>query len=187
MSNFDEVYKISNPIIKGKRPVYFFISDNELRILKNDSIMGDITFALFSITIGVSISEKNWIYFLFGLAFLFISIYFYLRKHKSINETFSSGEVESYEFKTQDIEGNQLQIIKAIYGTPPNRIVDRTDLLNSKVENGKLILHVDNRSLECEGDKDPDKSVNKALDIEYSIGNTIIKKRYKEYDNVNLP
>jgi hypothetical protein len=187
MSNFDEINKMSNPIIKGKRPIYFFISDDGLKNLKNDSIVGDITFALFSLAIATSISKNDWIYSLFGLAFLSVSIYFYVRKHKSISETRSSGEVESYEFKENRENKNQLLITKATYGTPPNKTVDRTNLLNDKIKDGKLFLHIDNINLECEGDKDPDKGINKVLDIEYSIGNNLIKKHYREYEDIVLP
>lgn len=187
MSNIDEINKISNPIIKGTRPVYFFISDSELKNLKNDSIVGDITFALFSIAIGASISEKDWAYSLFGLTFLFISIFFYIRSHRSINNVQSSGKIESYEFKASQKENGQLEIVKATYGTPPDEILDRTEVLNGKIQNGRLMFHVDNRSLECQGDKDPNKGVHKVLDITYRVGDNIIKRRYTEYSDVVLP
>lgn len=187
MSNSEEISKISNPIIRGKRPIYFFISDSELKNFKNDSIIGDITFALFSIALGTSISEKDWAYSLFGFAFLCISVYFYTRTHRSISSVSSSGEIESFEVKTTQGEGDQFQIVKATYGTPPSKILDKTELLNSKIQNGKLVFHVDNSNLECQGDKDPDKGVNKVLDITYQAGNNIIKRHYTEYSDVVLP
>jgi len=182
MTNAEEINKISNPIIKGRRPVYYFISEEKLNNLKYDSIIGDITFALFSISIAASISEKNWIYSLFGVFFLIFSIYFYSRKFVSIKEAQSSGEVQSFEYEATEGDENKLRIIKAIYGTPPDKVIDITENLNKDIVDNKLSRTVSN---DIAGD--PNKGAKKSLEIEYKIGNKIIQKRYTEGEVINLP
>lgn len=188
MSNNDELNKITNPKIWAKTPDYYLVSEDKLNDLKNKSIAQDITMLLSSIFFGAFFStlSANWWLFVAGVAFLLITIYFYNLKNAFIKDMKGSGEVKELKsFTASEEQKNELHIIKAVYGTPPdpNKVVDVTDVLNKKIADNKLSFHVGNNLVV----DDPDKGTHKTLDIEYGINNNIIKKRYKEYEDVDLP
>jgi len=80
MSGANKLNNITKPVIKGERPTYHLITEEKLNDLISNSFVGSICFVLFSIFVGVSIAEKNWIYSVIGIIFLSLSIYFYWRK-----------------------------------------------------------------------------------------------------------
>jgi hypothetical protein len=181
--NDQKIREITNPIIKGVRPIYYLITEEKLNDLIANSFVGSITFAFFSILMGAALKEQNWIYAAFGVIFLLISLYFYWLKIKFIHKTKKSGEIQSLKYETADKKDDGLKILKAIYGTPPEKIMDVTTVLNSKIADNKLFVQVINSIL----GGDPDKGINKTLDIEYRVNNEIISRRYKEYEYVDLP
>lgn len=181
--NHQEINKITSPIIKGERPVYYLITEEKLSDLVTNSFVGSVFFAIFSIFEGAALKDKNGVYAVIGILFLLTSIYFYWLKIKFIRKTKKSGEVQSFKYEAAETKNSELKIVKAIYGTPPNKIMDATDTLNNKIADNKLSFTLLNEVI----GGDPDKGVNKVLDIEYKIGNEVINKRYKEYEHISLP
>lgn len=181
--NDQKISEITNPIIRGERPIYYLITEEKLNDLMANSFIGSITFAFFSILVGAALKEQDWIYAIFGGIFLLISLYFHWLKIRFIRKTKKSGEVQSLKYETTNKKDDELKILKAIYGTPPEKIMDVTTVLNSKIADNKLFVQVLNSIL----GGDPDKGINKTLDIEYRINNEIISRRYKEYEYVDLP
>lgn len=181
--NDQELNKITSPIIKGERPVYHLITEEKLNDLATNSFAGSIFFAIFSIFEGAALKDRNGIYAVIGILFLITSVYFYWLKIRFIRRTKKSGEVQSFKYEAAEAESHELKIVKAIYGTHPNKIMDATDTLNSKITDNKLSFVLLNEVI----GGDPDKGVNKTLDIEYRIGNEVINKKYKEYEQINLP
>jgi len=181
--NHEEINKITNPIIKGQRPVYYLITEEKLSDMVTNSFVSSIFFAIFSIFEGAALKDKNGVYAAIGIIFLLTSIYFYWLKIKFIRKTKKSGEVQYVKFDAASTRDGKLEIIKAIYGTPPDKIMDITSTLNNKISDNKLAFTLLNDIV----GGDPDKGVNKTLDIEYRIGSEIIRKKYKEYENINLP
>ncbi|MBT4277168.1 hypothetical protein HOD96_00250 [Candidatus Falkowbacteria bacterium] len=182
MGNSDEINNIINPVIKGERPTYHLITEEKLNDLIQNSFAGSICFVLFSILVGAAITEKDWIYFLIGVVFFSFSLYFYWRKIKFIRKTKKSGEVRSFEYEATENDDSKLTVVKAIYGTPPDNTVDITNILNDKISENKLSFVASNKLA-----GDPRKGFIKTLEIEYKTGNKIIKKKYSENENVNLP
>jgi len=80
---------------------------------------------------------------------------------------------------------NILQIIKATYGTHPDKIRDVTQKLVDKIEGSKLSIYVHNDTL-VPGD-DPDKGAAKKLFIEYKLNNEVRTKTVDEYLTAVLP
>ena len=85
----------------------------------------------------------------------------------------------------EENENDKLIIVKAIYGTFPDKTIDITKNIIDKMDNGKLSFEVLNS--EIANGSDPDKGAIKSLEIEYKIGNQIIKRSFKEYEQVELP
>ena len=178
-----EIDKLTTPIIKGERPIYYLITADKLNNLKRESIIGDILFALFSIMIGLSISEKAWGYFIVGFILLLLSLFFYWNKFVMIRNTKESGEVESLEFQSEKIDEKKLTIIKAEYGTHPDKIVDVTEKLKEKISADTLSFIVSNELV----DKDPDPGIVKKLRVEYSLGRNKITKTFIEHNQLQIP
>ena len=185
MKTSDQINNIiSQPIIKGKRPIYYLITEEKLNDLIQNGFIGNIFFVLFSILVGGSIAEKNIFYAILGVIFLLFSAYFYyFRIIGFFNKTKRSGEIRSLEF--EENENDKLIIVKAIYGTFPDKTIDITKNIIDKMSNGKLSFEVLNS--EIANGSDPDKGAIKSLEIEYKIGNQIIKRSFKEYEQVELP
>jgi len=180
MANINNIDKIKDPIIKGERPVYYLITEEKLNDLRSNGFLGSLFIVFFSISTGSAISKGNIYYFLIGLPFLFCSIYFYYRKESFIQKTKKSGEVQSLQF-TENKE-DKLEIIRATYGTHPNRVRDVTNKLNGEIKNDNLSIKASN-----DIDGDPDIGVRKSLEIEYKMGDKVINKTYQEDEIVNLP
>jgi hypothetical protein len=80
---------------------------------------------------------------------------------------------------------NILKIVKATYGTHPDKIRDVTQKLVDKIGDNKLSIYVHNDTL-VPGD-DPDKGAPKKLFVEYKFNNEVRTKTVAEYLTATLP
>lgn len=179
----NDIDKLISPIIKGKRPIYYLITAEELNDLNQNNLFFSIFFTIAFTFIGAIITKGNWdwIYLITAILCLLLAIYFRkLKIDKFIKELRGSGEFRS--FSTIEEKSEKLHILEACYGSKPNNIINVTEKLNEKIRNNKLSFKVSN---DIAGDPDP--GIIKSLDIKYQISDKIIEKTFKENEEVNLP
>jgi|GEM_PF-2304595 hypothetical protein len=179
----EELDKISNPIFKANRPTYHLITEEKLDSLIMNSFVGSFMFALFSIFLGIGISEKNTTSIIAGILFLFFSAIFYYQKIILINKAKKSSEIKSFEF-TEKEASRDLEILSAIYGTFPDKVVDVSEKIRSIVSGNKIDMVIKNSILEID---DPDEGSIKKLEVEYIINGQKIKKVFQEHKRMQIP
>jgi hypothetical protein len=179
-----EINKLKNPIIKGERPIYFFVSKDKLTNLKKNSFLGDVCFALFSALLGWGLTSDTITIIFVSIVPLILSFYFYWEKTSIIKKTERSGKVSSFEADVEDTKNASLEIIKASYGTHPGKVVDVTKKLRSEIVNNSLSLKVSNELVDG---NDPDKGIVKVLKVEYGIGGQRIEKTFEEHTELKIP
>lgn len=171
----------------------YTVTEEEVNSFGNYSFGVQISFALFSISIGGIISvlpsyeasdiSKAIFYICFTMSI--ITLFSFLLSLRQFNKTkknlFKRAE-ESIKIRQDE---PTFQILKAIYGTRTNSI-DVTDKVSSMVKENKLLFIVTNKIIPS-GIKDPQVGVRKSLTIEYDFNGTIYTKDYLERDVVNIP
>lgn len=179
--NSEDIKYITDPIIKGERPIFYFVSEEKLNNIRNNSFLGDLLFALFSIFLGAALTDNVLMLYIVAFIFFILSGYFYIYKYILIHKTKNSGEVQS--FKTESIINEDLEIINAVYGNKPDKIVDVTSKIQEMIKENKLETTASNALV----NKDPDPGIVKSLYIQYKYGDKNISKKYTEKDEVKLP
>lgn len=166
--------------IKGRTETYYLVTENDLEQIKSNNILGDIAFALFSVTFGLFITSVNYLLLIVSLALLAIAIFFYYFKYSLIHRIKHSGEIE--DFKVPKKASEELRITKATYGAS-SRTVDITEKLTNLIEDNKLSTQATNALVQ----RDPTPGVVKSLYIEYEHRGLKLSKKFTENDFVDLP
>lgn len=146
-----------------------------------------ITFSTTEFKDSFGLPKETWqaVFFIAGIMILFWFFYTVgnAGKTKTVDEVIEELKKSRIKEFKSSASSDTLRVINAIYGTPPNKIADVTDTLNSKIVDNKLSFHVGNNLVP----KDPDEGVRKTLDIKYSMENNETIARYNEYEDVTLP
>jgi len=201
--------------IKVRHVTYYLTSIEDLRNLKNNSLLGDFFAVLTSIAIGGIISvlltkatgielQKEtikiliilfWVFFTIAWIFGLFAIYFYRITYRSIKIIKESGEVKSFK-NVEQIENTEKN------PNPQKEII----LQNNKLEIIKAIYWtlkaksdvtdelrhmIVNNKLETIASNqikdDPDPGTAKKLSIEYKFNGIIVAKDFIEDDKVVIP
>lgn len=86
------------------------------------------------------------------------------------------------------VKPTEFKIIKATYGTPPNKVLDVTGIVHQHIKEGRLEILINNKTFKCEGpDNDPDYGNNKKVVITYSLNGAQMTEEYPEGQTVILP
>lgn len=139
------------------------------------------------------ISKENWKIIFFGAESIFFvwlcktafRAGFTMTVEQVIEKIVKTSVVKPTTFEPEITQTTGLQIIKATYGTHPDKIRDVTQKLVDKLEDNKISIDVTNAEL-TPGD-DLDQGRNKKLFIEYRLNNEVKTKTVDEHQTATLP
>ena len=198
-------------IIRGRQVTYFLTTEEDLNNVKSNSLLGDIFAILMSLAVGGLISglitkstgidlQKNtlnvlsllnYIFAIVALIFASLTIYFYVKTFKTIENIKKSGEVKSFKSHNEPGVGSDsentksynsdFKILKATYWTE-NESIDITEELRDLIAGNQLEITANN---DLKGDPDP--GTFKKLSIVYKIDGVTINKEFNEHDKIVIP
>ena len=191
---FDKENGLIKTKLNGLTINIYTVTEEEVNSFGNYSFGLQISFALFSLSLGGIISvlpsyetsdiSKAIFYVCFAVSIL--TLFSFLLILQQFNKTKKNLFKRAEENIKIGRDEPTLQVLKAIYGTLPTNSIDVTDKVSSMVIDNKLSFIVSNKIIP-NGIKDPQVGVRKPLTIKYDFNGTIYTKNYIEKNVVNIP